>query len=84
MRKPRDYKAEYRARNERAQRAGYEGYSQRRKVYERFNRAAERTAERLSDPEYFASYFEADTFDDLDDSLFWEAFRNYYSKGSTA
>lgn len=83
MRK-RDYKAEYAARVERAQRKGYTGYAQQRKVYERFNRAADKVTERLSDPDYFASYFDADSFDDLDDSIFWEAFRNYYGKGTSA
>ena len=82
MRK-RDYKAEYAARVERAQRKGFSSYGQQRKVYARFNRAADIMADRLSDPQYFAEYFDADTFDDLDDSIFWEAFRNYYGKGTS-
>lgn len=77
----RNYKAEYARRTERAKREGFASYEHKRRIQIRAKVWTEKMAERLA--EYVPDYFDDDT-DLFDDSYFWEAFRNYYAKGTVA
>lgn len=77
----RDYKAEYARRTERVKREGFASYGHKRRIQVRAKVWSEKLAERIS--EYLPGYMDEDV-DIFDDSYFWEAFRNYYAKGTVA
>jgi len=78
----RDYHAEYVARTERARAKGYSGYGQLRHAREYNRERARDVVDRLGEVGLF-EYFE-DEHDLFDTEIFWEAFRNYYGKGSSS
>jgi hypothetical protein len=80
--KNRDYKAEYAARSERARAKGYSGYGQLRHIKEYNRERAKDVVDRLGEVGLL-EYFDED-HDLFDTEIFWQAFRNYYGKGSSS
>jgi hypothetical protein len=81
--KPRDYKAEYAKRNERAKAQGYRSYTRKRKAQDKIRE----TIEEVDLIKDIMDDLISDIFGDLEDderevSLIWQLFRQQYTRGS--